>query len=168
MPLLEPDPGRLRPPKTRGPATDRVPDAMASGTPEPLREDLVALLGPRKVLHAPSDLVKYASDASPYRFVPKAVAFVNSAGQAVTPDPERSAGQDKRVVTLAPGAGAWSALVYSNPAVTGVTTVVPAAVLVTPPGETEPIKVPWAGGKVSNTGKASVPQVSPFSPGDGG
>lgn len=95
------------------------------------------------------------------------VAFVNSAGEAVTPDPERTTGQERRIVTLAPGASAWSALVFTNPAISGVTTVTPAAVLVTPPDETEPVRVRWTGGKVSNTGKASVPQVSPVRPGDG-
>ncbi|MFD7014151.1 DUF4232 domain-containing protein [Streptomyces sp. NPDC059928] len=96
------------------------------------------------------------------------VAFVNSAGEAVTPDPERTTGQEQRIVTLTPGASAWSALVFTNPALSGVTTVTPAAVLVTPPDETESIRVRWTGGKVSNTGKASVPQVSPVRPGDGG
>ncbi|MGP4092296.1 DUF4232 domain-containing protein [Streptomyces sp. KR55] len=96
------------------------------------------------------------------------VAFVNSTGEAVTPDPERTTGQEERIVTLAPGASAWSALAFTNPALTGVTTVTPAAVLVTPPDETTSIRVRWTGGKVSNTGKASVPQVSPFRPGDGG
>ncbi|WP_316784721.1 DUF4232 domain-containing protein [Streptomyces sasae] len=95
------------------------------------------------------------------------VAFVNSAGEAVTPDPERTTGQEQRIVTLAPGASAWSALVFTNPAISGVTTVTPAAVLVTPPDETDPVRVRWTGGKVSNTGKASVPQVSPVRPGDG-
>ncbi|WP_327371162.1 FAD-binding and (Fe-S)-binding domain-containing protein [Streptomyces sp. NBC_01217] len=78
MTLLEPDPGKLRPPSTQGPATDRVPDDRASGTPDTLREDLVRLLGSHKVLHSLSDLVKYASDASPYRFVPKAVVIAES------------------------------------------------------------------------------------------
>jgi hypothetical protein len=96
------------------------------------------------------------------------VAFVNGAGEAVTPDPERTTGQGQWIVTLAPGASAWSALSFTNPAISGVTTVTPAAVLVTPPDETESIRVHWTGGKVSNTGKASVPQVSPLRPGDGG
>ncbi|MFI9024370.1 FAD-binding and (Fe-S)-binding domain-containing protein [Streptomyces sp. NPDC053560] len=73
MPLLEPEPTALRPATTGGPAVDRVADEQASGTPEPLRGDLTALLGPEKVLHGLSDLVKYASDASPYRFVPQVV-----------------------------------------------------------------------------------------------
>jgi len=74
MPLLEPDPAKLRPRARPGaPAADRVPEDRAGGTPEPLRGDLVALLGAEKVLTGVSDLVRYASDASPYRFVPRVV-----------------------------------------------------------------------------------------------
>ncbi|MEU3862511.1 FAD-binding and (Fe-S)-binding domain-containing protein [Streptomyces sp. NPDC028722] len=75
MPLLDPEPGKLRPRRTGGPAADRVPDERASGTPDALRRDLVLLLGADKVLHTLSDLVKYASDASPYRFVPQVVVI---------------------------------------------------------------------------------------------
>ncbi|MFG2206638.1 FAD-binding and (Fe-S)-binding domain-containing protein [Streptomyces sp. NPDC048638] len=75
MPLLEPGPRALRPTAAANPAPDRVPELRASGTPEPLRGDLVALLGPDKVLHKISDLVRYASDASPYRFVPQVVVL---------------------------------------------------------------------------------------------
>jgi hypothetical protein len=95
------------------------------------------------------------------------VAFVDGAGEAVTPDPERATGEERRTVTLAPGADAWSAMTYTRPAATGVTTVTPTTVLVTPPDETTPIPVPWRGGEVSDTGKASVPRVSPLRPGDG-
>ncbi|MEU3414703.1 DUF4232 domain-containing protein [Streptomyces sp. NPDC006658] len=95
------------------------------------------------------------------------LAFVNNAGEAVTPDPERATGEKRQTVTLAPGADAWSAMTYARPASTGVTTVTPATVLVTPPDETAPIPVRWTGGEVSNTGKASVPRVSPLRPGDG-
>ncbi|MEV0117311.1 FAD-binding and (Fe-S)-binding domain-containing protein [Streptomyces sp. NPDC050844] len=74
MPLLEPKPQALRPTsRTEGPAPDRVPDRRATGTPEPLRSELSALLGADKVLTGISDLVRYASDASPYRFVPQVV-----------------------------------------------------------------------------------------------
>ncbi|QHA03267.1 FAD-binding protein [Streptomyces broussonetiae] len=80
MALLDPEPGKLRPRATGGPATDRVPDDRASGTPDTLRNDLVRLLGERKVLHSVSDLVKYASDASPYRFVPMVVVIAENVG----------------------------------------------------------------------------------------
>ncbi|MET8973732.1 FAD-binding and (Fe-S)-binding domain-containing protein [Streptomyces hydrogenans] len=73
MPLLEPNPQALSPGRKRTPAPDRVPDLQARGTPRRLREDLAALLGPEKVLSGISDLVRYASDASPYRFLPQVV-----------------------------------------------------------------------------------------------
>ncbi|MFF1476886.1 FAD-binding and (Fe-S)-binding domain-containing protein [Streptomyces sp. NPDC058301] len=73
MPLLEPKPQALRPSGRRTTSVDRVPDRLAGGTPEPLRGDLTALLGAAKVLWKVSDLVRYASDASPYRFVPQVV-----------------------------------------------------------------------------------------------
>ncbi|MFI1716676.1 FAD-binding and (Fe-S)-binding domain-containing protein [Streptomyces litmocidini] len=73
MPLLEPNPQALRPGTKRTPAPDRVPELQARGTPRRLREELTELLGPGKVLSKISDLVRYASDASPYRFVPQVV-----------------------------------------------------------------------------------------------
>ncbi|MFF4318750.1 FAD-binding and (Fe-S)-binding domain-containing protein [Streptomyces sp. NPDC001568] len=73
MPLLEPKPGALRPHGAGGPAPDRVPDRLAAGTPYALRTELTELLGPEKVLWKVSDLVRYATDASPYRFVPQVV-----------------------------------------------------------------------------------------------
>ncbi|MFF2731360.1 FAD-binding and (Fe-S)-binding domain-containing protein [Streptomyces sp. NPDC058008] len=73
MPLLEPKPEALRPGPGRAPSPDRVPGWKASGTPAGLRAGLTALLGPEKVLWRVSDLVKYASDASPYRFLPQVV-----------------------------------------------------------------------------------------------
>ncbi|MFJ4879415.1 FAD-binding and (Fe-S)-binding domain-containing protein [Streptomyces sp. NPDC088745] len=73
MPLLEPKPEALAPAAPQAPAPDRVPAALAEGTPLPLRRDLSALLGAEKVLWKVSDLVRYAADASPYRFVPQVV-----------------------------------------------------------------------------------------------
>ncbi|WP_433548770.1 FAD-binding and (Fe-S)-binding domain-containing protein [Streptomyces sp. CA-294286] len=73
MPLLEPRPRALAPLAPQEPAPDRVPAALAEGTPGPLRRELSALLGAEKVLWRISDLVRYASDASPYRFVPQVV-----------------------------------------------------------------------------------------------
>ncbi|GHH50108.1 FAD-binding and (Fe-S)-binding domain-containing protein [Streptomyces candidus] len=73
MPLLEPKPRALAPLIAQEPAPDRVPAALAEGTPGPLRRELSALLGAEKVLWRISDLVRYAADASPYRFVPQVV-----------------------------------------------------------------------------------------------
>ncbi|MFF4007772.1 FAD-binding and (Fe-S)-binding domain-containing protein [Streptomyces sp. NPDC001717] len=75
MPLLEPKRGAMRPRSISGPSTDRVPEHRAGGTPEPLRTELIELLGAEKVLWKVSDLVRYASDASPYRFVPRVVVI---------------------------------------------------------------------------------------------
>lgn len=75
MPLLEPKPGALRPRTISGPSPDRVPDRASKGTPEPLRSELCELLGADKVLSGVSDLVRYASDASPYRFLPQVVVI---------------------------------------------------------------------------------------------
>ncbi|MEU9086433.1 FAD-binding and (Fe-S)-binding domain-containing protein [Streptomyces sp. NPDC048357] len=75
MPLLEPKPGTLRPRGIGGPSPDQVPAHRAGGTPEPLRGELTGLLGAEKVLWKISDLVRYASDASPYRFVPQVVVI---------------------------------------------------------------------------------------------
>ncbi len=82
MALLEPDVKRIAP-EALAPAEDRVPDSLASGTPEPLRSDLVALLGADRVLGRVSDLVRYASDASPYRMIPKSVVMAHDVDDVV-------------------------------------------------------------------------------------
>jgi D-lactate dehydrogenase len=76
--LLAPDTRRIgRPP---GPThADRAPDSLAAGTPEPLRSDLIALLGSERVLARAIDLIAYASDASPYRRLPAAVVMAHDA-----------------------------------------------------------------------------------------
>jgi D-lactate dehydrogenase len=78
MKLLAPDVTRIAPERDE-PAADRVPDELASGTPEPLRGDLVRLLGEDRVLTRVIDLVRYASDASPYRLLPRAVVMSRDA-----------------------------------------------------------------------------------------
>ncbi len=62
-------------PQLPQPAADRAPDWVAAGTPEPLRSSLTAALGADRVQTRALDLVKYASDASPYRSIPKAIAL---------------------------------------------------------------------------------------------
>jgi D-lactate dehydrogenase len=78
MPLLEPDVLKITPDPSE-PSADRAPDWVAGGTPEPLRSQLTALLGEEKVLARATDLVRYASDASPYRMLPKAVVMAHDA-----------------------------------------------------------------------------------------
>src|ERR1035441_8370266 len=55
------------------PAGDRAPEWVTGGTPEPLRSQLTAGLGSDRVLTRALDLIAYASDASAYRMIPRAV-----------------------------------------------------------------------------------------------
>jgi len=72
--LFQPDPSLIEP-REHPPTHDRAPDELAEGTPRWLRDDLVAILGGAQVLSRAIDLVKFASDASPYRMFPKVVVF---------------------------------------------------------------------------------------------
>src|ERR1700691_6241350 len=59
-----------------GPAEDDAVDpAHLEGTPTALKSDLMQLIGGEQVLHRVSDLVRYASDASPYRYLPQVVVL---------------------------------------------------------------------------------------------
>ncbi len=75
MALLE---QKLAPPPSE-PAPDRAPDRIAAGIAQPLRGELEALLGPDRVLASAGDIVRYASDASPYRLFPQAVVMAHDA-----------------------------------------------------------------------------------------
>jgi D-lactate dehydrogenase len=76
--LLAPDTRLIgRPPGS--PHGDRAPDSLAAGTPEPLRGELIALLGAERVLARAIDLIAYASDASPYRRLPAVVVMAHDA-----------------------------------------------------------------------------------------
>src|SRR3954469_16822735 len=79
MDLLAPDIRRIGRPEGE-PYPDRAPDWLAGGTPEPLRSDLAGLLGSERVLTRPIDLIRYASDASPYRLIPKVVVMARQTG----------------------------------------------------------------------------------------
>ncbi|WP_165225606.1 FAD-binding and (Fe-S)-binding domain-containing protein [Aquisphaera insulae] len=72
--LLQPDPFRIAP-RDHVPARDHAPVEVAEGTPAWLREDMAAIVGKDRVLSRTIDLVMFASDASPYRMLPKVVVF---------------------------------------------------------------------------------------------
>lgn len=72
MKLLSYNPVRIGRPTLLG-AGSGVPLRLAGGAPEPLRSDMVGLLGEQQVHARVSDLVRYASDASPYRLIPQVV-----------------------------------------------------------------------------------------------
>lgn len=70
--LLSPDPAKIEP-LPHEPTHDRAPDAIAEGTPQWLKKDLIGLLGEEQVLYKALDLIRYATDASPYRMIPKVI-----------------------------------------------------------------------------------------------
>src|SRR3954470_15205505 len=78
MALLERNVSSLAPRPT-APAADRAPDRIAAGVAQPLRGELEALLGPDRLLARVGDIVRYASDASPYRLFPQAVVMAHDA-----------------------------------------------------------------------------------------
>ncbi len=57
------------------PAPDAAPDWVAAGTPAPLAAALRGALGEDGAGTRALDLIRYASDASPYRLIPRAVAI---------------------------------------------------------------------------------------------
>ena len=70
--LLQPDTERITPVEHK-PTHDRAPEDLALGTSLGLRDDLEEILGKEQVHSRVIDLVKYATDASPYRMFPKVV-----------------------------------------------------------------------------------------------
>jgi len=72
--LFTSDPSRIGRPDGPG-ENDAVPAELVHGSPLKLRHDLVALLGEDRVHHRLIDLVRYASDASPYRMIPQVVVM---------------------------------------------------------------------------------------------
>lgn len=65
------------------PVCDAVPASMIEGSPDDLKADLIDLLGKANVLHRAIDLVRYASDASPYRLVPQVVVLPRTTADIV-------------------------------------------------------------------------------------
>src|SRR5580700_4427570 len=80
MCLLSPNTDALTPLRSHA-TPDRAPDHLAEGTPAALRDDLIALVGHTAVRSRVTDLVKYATDASPYRFFPQVVIVAESVEQ---------------------------------------------------------------------------------------
>ncbi len=70
--FLSEDPARLGRPDVP-PSADPVDEELLEGTPEELKADLIKMLGEDLVRHRVSDLVRYASDASPYRYIPSVI-----------------------------------------------------------------------------------------------
>jgi D-lactate dehydrogenase len=62
-----------------GPGSDAAPQELAGGTPTALADDLRRLIAADRVLTRPIDLIRYASDASLYRLIPRAVVLAADA-----------------------------------------------------------------------------------------
>lgn len=75
--LLQPEPARIAP-RTHPPTHDRAPDELAQGSPAWLRDDMVNLIGDNDVHSRALDLIRFATDASPYRMFPKIVVTPRS------------------------------------------------------------------------------------------
>ncbi|WP_436841278.1 DUF4232 domain-containing protein [Streptomyces bobili] len=94
-------------------------------------------------------------------------AFLDASGRRLGPDPLRDAGPAAVTVTLAPGRSAWAGLTYSSPEVSGAEAATPTTLLVTPPDERDPLRVPWTGGTVPVSGNASSVRLTVLAPGTG-
>ena len=70
--FLSPDPTYIGRPDVP-PCADAVDEELVGGTPAELKTDLIKILGEDLVRYRISDLVRYASDASPYRYIPKVI-----------------------------------------------------------------------------------------------
>ncbi|MFI8946274.1 DUF4232 domain-containing protein [Streptomyces sp. NPDC053750] len=93
-------------------------------------------------------------------------AFVDASGRQLGPDPDR-APASPQTVTLTPGGSAWAGLSFSSPQISGARTATPAALLVTPPDEREPLEVTWTAGEVPVGGNASSVSVTVLDAGTG-
>ncbi|MFB6549498.1 DUF4232 domain-containing protein [Streptomyces sp. NPDC056405] len=93
-------------------------------------------------------------------------AFVDASGKQLGPDPER-APSSPETVTLTPGKSAWAGLSFSSPQISGARTATPAALLVTPPDERDPIEVEWTAGEVPVGGGESSVSVTALDAGTG-
>jgi D-lactate dehydrogenase len=81
MPLLTPKTSRIAPEPPAAPPADRADPEVADGTAAELAAELRAVVGDEGLLPRASDLIRYASDASPYRRIPAAVVQPRTASQ---------------------------------------------------------------------------------------
>ncbi|MGW8063821.1 DUF4232 domain-containing protein [Streptomyces ziwulingensis] len=93
-------------------------------------------------------------------------AFVDASGKQLGPAPERAPASPE-TLTLTPGKSAWAGLSFSSPQISGARTATPAALLVTPPDERDPIEVEWTAGEVPVGGDESSVSVTALEAGTG-
>ncbi|MFF7604513.1 DUF4232 domain-containing protein [Streptomyces parvulus] len=93
-------------------------------------------------------------------------AFVDASGKQLGPDPRRAPASPE-TVTLTPGESAWAGLSFSSPQISGAPTATPAALLVTPPDEHDPLEVRWTTGEVPVGGGEPPVSVTALEAGTG-
>lgn len=71
--LFSPNPDRIPKPEYSASKPDAVTEDFADGSDAGLHDQLAAIVGENNVKSRVSDLVRYASDASPYRAIPAIV-----------------------------------------------------------------------------------------------
>ncbi|MFE2050786.1 DUF4232 domain-containing protein [Streptomyces sp. NPDC059459] len=93
-------------------------------------------------------------------------AFVDASGEQLGADPDRVPSSPE-TLTLPPGKSAWAGLSFSSPQISGARTATPAALLVTPPDERDPLEVAWTAGEVPVGGDGSSVSVTALEAGTG-
>ena len=91
------------------------------------------------------------------------LAFFNSRGEHVSVDPHRVTGK-ALTARLSYDQSALATLSFADPDTTGVRTVTPTKMKITPPDEWTSLTVKWFGGSVTRSGQASVPKIRTFRP----
>jgi D-lactate dehydrogenase len=81
--ILEPKIRGIQPKATKD-AQDQADKRLVNGTPADLLAQLRNAVGAEQVLSKALDLVRYATDASPYRMVPQAVVVARNTGDVVS------------------------------------------------------------------------------------
>lgn len=77
--LLSPDSTKISRPQGSTSQADAVPAKYTNGSPVSLIKDMEAIVGPENVHGRLSDLVRFSSDAGPYRSIPQIVVSARSA-----------------------------------------------------------------------------------------
>lgn len=77
--LLSPDSTKISRPQGSTSQADAVPAKYTNGSPMSLIKDMEAIVGPENVHGRLSDLVRFSSDAGPYRSIPQIVVSARSA-----------------------------------------------------------------------------------------
>jgi hypothetical protein len=82
-------------------------------------------------------------------------AFLDASGKQLGLDPKRASGNPTKI-TPAPGSSAWAGLSFANPETSGARKATPTGIMITPPDETEALRMDWTGGAVPVSSAANL------------